>query len=68
MHDFLDNIGNWNYQKMINKTDKRREALILSLRERYKKAIIELDNQATQELFKETVYLGITLDELKLDK
>ena len=68
MHDFLDNVGNWNYQKMINKPDKRREALILSLKERYKKAIIELDNQATQELFKEAVYLDITLDELKLDK
>lgn len=48
MHDFLDNLANWNYQKMHNdnKTDKKRkEELNLSLKERYKKIISELDDE-----------------------
>lgn len=48
--------------------EKRRQALIASLNARYRKAIVNLDNQATTELFKEAVYLGISLDELGFDK
>tara|TARA_B100000282_G_C31722549_1_gene486767 strand:- start:484 stop:654 length:171 start_codon:yes stop_codon:yes gene_type:complete len=48
--------------------EKRREALITSLNYRYRKAIANLDSQATTELFKEAVYLGISIDELGFDK
>ena len=48
--------------------EKRREALISSLNRRYRKAIANLDSQATTELFKEAVYLGISIDELRFDK
>ncbi len=48
--------------------EKRKEALISSLNSRYKKAIANLDRQATTELFKEAVYLGISIDELEFDK
>ena len=49
-------------------SEKRREALVTSLNHSYRNAIADLDSQATTELFKEAVYLGISIDELGFEK
>lgn len=47
--------------------DPRRDALVQSLRSRFRRAEERRDADAKQALFKEAVYLGIQPDEFTLD-